>query len=113
MKPISYSKSCATKVMGYNIICTVHGYYKELGKQSICTFKPEKSDAHNSSSISDVNCFSLKGKMKVGILISDVAFIITRKGKKKQTNKKKQQIDVLISDAASLERESKLMEKQN
>ena len=51
--------------------------------------------------------------MNVGILISDVAFIITRKGKKKQTNKKKQQIDVLISDAASLERESKLMEKQN
>ena len=50
--------------------------------------------------------------MNVGILISDVAFIITRKGKKKQTNKKKQ-IDVLISDAASLERESKLMEKQN
>jgi len=39
----------------------------------------EKQNEHS-------GCYSLKGKINIGILISDVAF--TRKGKKKRTNKK-------------------------
>jgi len=56
----------------------------------------EKQNEHS-------GCYSLKGKINIGILISDVAF--TRKEKRKTKLKKtKKQIDVLISDAASLEK---------